>query len=318
MSFSSSTRSPVDSRPLIFGEVLFDVFPDGRRVLGGAPFNVAWNLCGFGLDPLFVSAVGDDSAGREIRARMQGWGMDLRGLTTVDDAGTGRVSVTFDEGEPAYEIVPNRAYDRLELEPAELFADDRPLSSRISVLYHGSLVYRSPAARGSLERLRAAVDGPVFVDLNIRHPWFESAWLETILPGTRWLKVNAAELGIITDTPLAEDASSEEMARSAATIQKQYGVPHLIVTSGSRGAWWLAEDRPPVGVRASATSASGDSVGAGDAFAAVCLQGILAGWETRTLLERAAEFAAQVCTLQGATTDCRNFYHPHVRPGKTS
>ncbi len=28
----------------VFGEVLFDHFPDGRRVLGGAPFNVAWNL----------------------------------------------------------------------------------------------------------------------------------------------------------------------------------------------------------------------------------------------------------------------------------
>ncbi|MCG2635366.1 MAG: carbohydrate kinase, partial [Gammaproteobacteria bacterium] len=26
----------------IYGEVLFDHFPDGSRVLGGAPFNVAW------------------------------------------------------------------------------------------------------------------------------------------------------------------------------------------------------------------------------------------------------------------------------------
>jgi fructokinase len=28
----------------VFGEVLFDYFPDGSRVLGGAPFNVAWHL----------------------------------------------------------------------------------------------------------------------------------------------------------------------------------------------------------------------------------------------------------------------------------
>ena len=37
------------ARAIIFGEVLFDTFPDGTAVLGGAPFNVAWHLQGFGL-----------------------------------------------------------------------------------------------------------------------------------------------------------------------------------------------------------------------------------------------------------------------------
>ncbi|MGD9171680.1 MAG: carbohydrate kinase, partial [Candidatus Thiodiazotropha sp.] len=32
----------------IFGEVLFDCFPTGEQVLGGAPFNVAWHLQAFG------------------------------------------------------------------------------------------------------------------------------------------------------------------------------------------------------------------------------------------------------------------------------
>ena len=32
--------------PVVFGEVLFDCFPDGSAVLGGAPFNVAWHLHG--------------------------------------------------------------------------------------------------------------------------------------------------------------------------------------------------------------------------------------------------------------------------------
>ena len=32
----------------VFGEVLYDQFPDGRRILGGAPFNVAWHLAAFG------------------------------------------------------------------------------------------------------------------------------------------------------------------------------------------------------------------------------------------------------------------------------
>lgn len=51
----------------VFGEVLFDQFPDGRQVLGGAPFNVAWHLAAFGAAPRFISAVGADAAGAQIR-----------------------------------------------------------------------------------------------------------------------------------------------------------------------------------------------------------------------------------------------------------
>lgn len=45
----------------IFGEVLFDHFPDGNQVLGGAPFNVAWHLQAFGQSPCMVSRVGNDA-----------------------------------------------------------------------------------------------------------------------------------------------------------------------------------------------------------------------------------------------------------------
>ena len=68
------------TRPLIFGEVLFDEFPDGSCVLGGAPFNVAWHLQAFGLQPLFISALGEDEAGQQIVAAMRAWGMDLSGV----------------------------------------------------------------------------------------------------------------------------------------------------------------------------------------------------------------------------------------------
>ena len=35
----------------LFGEVLIDQFPEGQRILGGAPFNVAWHLQAFGQKP---------------------------------------------------------------------------------------------------------------------------------------------------------------------------------------------------------------------------------------------------------------------------
>ncbi len=48
----------------VFGEVLFDCFPNGKQVLGGAPFNVAWHLQALGDDPTFISQIGDDTLGK--------------------------------------------------------------------------------------------------------------------------------------------------------------------------------------------------------------------------------------------------------------
>ena len=76
-----------DSQLCVFGEVLFDHFPDGRRVLGGAPFNVAWHLQAFGKRPHLISRVGDDAEGQEIRTAMRDWGMSEAGLQTGSGPG---------------------------------------------------------------------------------------------------------------------------------------------------------------------------------------------------------------------------------------
>ncbi|MCG8450373.1 MAG: PfkB family carbohydrate kinase, partial [Pirellulales bacterium] len=76
-------------KPLIVGEVLFDHFPDGRRILGGAPFNVAWNLQRLGLPPSFCSAVGEDDEGREIIEEMKLGELDVTGLQVTERWPTG-------------------------------------------------------------------------------------------------------------------------------------------------------------------------------------------------------------------------------------
>ncbi len=87
-------------RITVFGEVLFDCFPGGEQVLGGAPFNVAWHLQAFGQRPRFVSRVGEDEAGRRIRRAMSDWGMDTDDLQRDPRHATGQVQITFSGGEP--------------------------------------------------------------------------------------------------------------------------------------------------------------------------------------------------------------------------
>lgn len=69
-----------DCCPVIFAEALFDHVPDGSRVLGGAPFNVAWHLRGFKADPLLVTAVGEEREGEEILRCMADWGLNTSGV----------------------------------------------------------------------------------------------------------------------------------------------------------------------------------------------------------------------------------------------
>ena len=125
--------------PVIFGEVLYDCFPDGSQVLGGAPFNVAWHCQAFGLQPLFISRVGNDSPGEKVVAAMQNWGMNTEGLQIDSDHATGRVNVSFNNNEPSYDIVENSAWDFLNSQAL-------PELNKDSILYHGSLALRNPVA----------------------------------------------------------------------------------------------------------------------------------------------------------------------------
>ena len=100
--------------PIVVGEVLFDEMPDGVRVLGGAPFNVAWHLAAFGLRPLMISRVGADDAGDEVLAAMESWGMDTSGVQRDPVHPTGKVRVELDAGEPTFEILPGQAYDHVD------------------------------------------------------------------------------------------------------------------------------------------------------------------------------------------------------------
>ena len=47
------------------GEALWDVLPEGKKI-GGAPANFAYHVSQFGLPSCVVSAIGDDTLGKEI------------------------------------------------------------------------------------------------------------------------------------------------------------------------------------------------------------------------------------------------------------
>lgn len=287
-------------RPLIVGEVLFDHFPDGSRVLGGAPFNVAWNLQGLAARPRFISAVGDDAEGRKIRDVMTDWRMDTSGVATSCQGPTGQVRVTFEGGEPQYDILDHKAYDDIRFDSSLIDA------STISLIYHGSLCWRHERTRQTIIELRRQLAVPVFVDLNIRWPWFDISWTDAILDNLYWLKLNQHELTTLTDLPVS---NASEVALAAASLQAKYGCKTVFVTVGEKGAHVINQNGKLYSTSSQPTVEDFvDSVGAGDAFAAATIDGSSHGLDENQILEYATCFASQVCCLRGATTSEQSFY----------
>lgn len=294
--------------PLIVGEVLFDHFPDGKKVLGGAPFNVAWNLQGFGVPAKLLSAVGPDPDGEAILSKMKAWGMDTQGIGTAE-LSTGQVSVTFQNGQPTYDIVHPAAFDRIDMGDVSAF------SGKHSMLYLGSLILRDEHNRRLITQLIQNTHLPRLVDINIRHPWFDTANLDLLLGNAKWVKLSDEELLELTSLSACQD--SESIQQGAGELRSRFDIENVLVTAGGSGAYYVSEThfvhapapKPPQMV---------DTVGAGDAFTAATIAGLIriakqvgdepSASDPTRILRDAVAFASRVCGLSGATTDDSDFY----------
>ncbi|WP_303901040.1 carbohydrate kinase family protein [Thiohalomonas denitrificans] len=291
-------------RPVIFGEVLFDCFEkQGTSLLGGAPFNVAWHLQGFGLEPVFISRIGDDERGRQVRRAMARWGMSTGGLQIDSRHPTGEVRITLEAGQPTFSILPDRAYDFIDDAEALSAIPERP-----ALLYHGSLAARHTISAATLDLLREHMAAPLFVDVNLRAPWWDRQTLARHLTGCRWVKLNGDEVVQLATGPVLED---HELQEGADALRLEFGIETLIVTLGEEGAFILDRkgvwrDHPPP------VTDLADTVGAGDAFSAVCILGLIYDWSLPQILHRALGFAAEVCRVRGATIADEDFYQTRM------
>lgn len=287
-------------RPLIVGEVLHDVFPDGSERLGGAPFNVAWHLQALGLNPLLITRVGTDEPGHRILREMDDWGLDTSGVQQDVARPTGRVRIRLDNGNPSFEIEPDQAYDYLD----DAINLPTLVGGPAALLYHGTLISRFETSRHAVQSLRGQAEAPVFLDVNLRDPWWSEGTVKQSLLGARWVKLNADELRALT----ASNGDGEcDLLEAARSFLDAHALEMVVVTRGADGAavvlrHRVLEQRPPVIVRPE------DTVGAGDAFSAVLIAGLVAGWDPEECLGRALDLAAVICTVRGAVSHDRGLY----------
>ena len=209
-------------------------------------------------------------------------------------APTGTVGVELSaEGQPKFTIHENVAWDKIEsTDSAVQFAQSA------DAVYFGSLAARTETTLRTIQTLVAQSKPSALrvLDLNLRDPFVDRTVIKTMLGLANILKLNDEEL---TRLAAMFEMPGKTAAEHASGFINSYDLNMLILTCGAHGSRifhegkeYFCESRKVEVV---------DTVGAGDAFTAVVVVGLLSGGSMETINNRANEIAAFVCTQSGAT-----------------
>lgn len=276
------------------GEILWDVFPDGPR-FGGAPANFACTIAGLGGDSVgvaMVSAVGRDDLGDRAVTILD----ERLGHTDHvqrNDAATGRVDVVLDEaGVPDYVFAEDSAWDRIAWE-----ASLSEVAAGSSAVCFGTLGQRDARSRETIQRFveSVAADALRILDVNLRSPYDDPAVVRSSLPLANVLKLNDDELEVFRHV---FDVGGTEV-ESLQALAERFDLEVVALTRGGEGSVLLRGDE--VDERPGVPTTVVDTVGAGDAFTAALVLGLLEGWPLDVIHGRANRAAAFVCGQSGAT-----------------
>jgi fructokinase len=279
--------------PIIsWGELLWDRFPAGD-LLGGAPANVAWHLAMLGDAVALATRVGDDEPGREARRRFAARGVDVALVQVDPERATGEVTVTIEQGEPRYRLVPDRAWERIAATD-----EVKAAAARAPAFVFGSLSQRTPEGLAAWHEAVAACGAHT---------------LKVCDPNLRPAAVDVEAIGAALD--VADVVKLGE--REAALLERHLGRRDLVdwllgarrpaarlvaVTRGAAGST-LHSARERVEVPAIDAAPGGDNVGCGDAYVAVLAHGLVRDWPLGEIGAVASRWAAHVAGVRGATPD---------------
>jgi fructokinase len=272
---------------LCFGEILWDTFGT-EKVAGGAPMNVARHLVQQGADVSFASRVGSDESGKALIGFLKAGDLYSELIQTDDELPTCEVTVRLDKQGSATYIIPKPcSWDNIQTEPALTEA-----AKKATAIVFGSLACRENITRDTLLNLLNETAALKIFDVNLRPPHYTLSDIETLAARADVVKMNEDEAVLLigeTDGGLREKIIE---------FQKKYHARTICVTRGENGAilWHDHQFYEHPGYKVNVV----DTVGAGDAFLATFIAGLLNDINMTDLLKKACAVGAFVATKRGA------------------
>lgn len=273
------------------GEVLWDQLPGGSAP-GGAPANFAWHAQQLGADARIVSAVGRDAPGASLVAELSRWGLRTDTIG-CNEHPTGAVAVSLDRtGSLTYQIREHAAWDHVG--PT---TEARSLAAQAHAICFGTLGQRAPTSRQTCRELVAACPGLRVFDCNLRQGYWSLPVVEESLRLANVFKLNSEELETLA--PLLGLRGDDEQRMRA--LADRYGLRAVALTRAAAGSALLL-DAALAGHGGSPVDVV-DTVGAGDAWCAALVMGILRGHDAQRIATHAQSVASFTCTRRGAMVE---------------
>lgn len=293
---ASFTETP--GRVACLGEALVLESPEGERHLAGADANVAVGLAAYGVSAAFVSRIGGDDLGELVRAELSARGVDIHALEVDATRHTGRYWKAT-EVDADGEVRSISTYERAGSAASAMapeFLDTPPVAAALrgaSVVHcSGIAAALSPTCRALVRRLledRPGVSGLVSFDVN----WREQLWPDGD-PAAVVELANRADLVLVGGDEAIRVMGSDD------PVQLRRILPDpatLVIKDGARRALAVDRDGGIVAVKALRVQVV-EPVGAGDAFAAGYLNGVVRGEDALSCLRRGHIGAAATLTVR--------------------
>jgi fructokinase len=280
------------------GELLWDVLPEGTR-LGGAPANFSVMAGRLGNHAAVLSRIGRDDLGREAVHLLDPLPSDTSFLQIDPSHETGRVTVSLNEGQPAYTIHHPAAWDFMELTDEWV-----RLAERADAICFGSLAQRSIESRQTIQTLAAQASSRCvrIFDVNLRPPFFSSEVIQESLELATVFKMNDTEVPqvlALLGMPAEDNVYEDSLRRSAERLLMEFPTLQMVaITCGWNGSLLVTPDQWHR--HAGFSIKVGDTIGAGDAFTAALAHYLLRGAELPVLNEAGNRWGSWVASQSGA------------------
>ena len=287
---------------LVIGDILFDQFPNYKR-LGGASFNFAYHLVNLNLPVRFISRVGKEEDGNEILQQLQTLGFPISDIQIDDLHPTGKVLVELnDDGIPNFTILPNVAYDYI------TFTNkiSALLDNQIELIYFGTLVQRNEQGFKTMQKIHSHKNPHTkcLYDINLRLHCYNKKVVIKSLKQADVLKLNDEEF----DTLKQMMGFGKNTNRFVDYLFNEYCLEMISLTKGEKGSDLMLKDKC-FSVKTDKLNHIVDTVGAGDAYAAILAIGYLKKWDPEKILAVATEFASRICQIKGAVPSSKQLYN---------
>ena len=287
-------RSHGKMKVLSFGEIVWDVYTD-KKYIGGAPFNFAVHLAKHGEEVCMLSCLGKDDLGEEALLCLEKSGVLSNYISLSDLKKTGQCFVKLDDNAvPSYDLKQDVAYD---------YIDSDNVKEDFDVLYFGTFALRKKYNLDSLcKLLNRQKFEDVFVDVNIRAPFYSYESVAFCITNATILKVSSEELPIIADLlSIDSNINYKEFAR---LIKERYSNLRIIViTLGADGAYCYDCRKGEEYSCESQKVEVASTVGAGDSYSAAFLYQYSRKTDIKFCLEYASKIAGYVVSKYDTVPD---------------